>query len=61
MGDVMEWLDSMRVRRAADVKSLLASKLGCVLSIDCLNRSKEGRGLSKEGRGGCSRETRWPV
>jgi len=45
-----EWLDSIRASRAADVKSLLASKLGRHLSIEDRIRSKEGLALSKEGR-----------
>src|SRR5579862_58196 len=45
-----ELLDSIRASRAADVKSLLASKLGRHLSIEDRIRSKEGLALSREGR-----------
>ena len=43
-----EWLDSILVSNAAEVKSLLASKLGRTLSMDDLMRSNDGLGLSMD-------------
>jgi len=45
--------DSIRVNMAAEVKSLLHSKLGLTRSIDILARSNDGRGLSIDMRGVC--------
>lgn len=47
-----DWLDSIRERRAAEVKSLLASKLGRTRSIEARNLSYDGLARSKEGRTG---------
>ena len=46
-----EWLDSNLVNIAADVKSLLCSKDGRILSIDCRILSYDGLALSIDGRG----------
>lgn len=46
-----EWLDSILMRRFADVKSLLVSKLGLIWSMELLILSNDGLGRSKDGRG----------